>query len=469
MPTAMTDQEFLRACADMGSDRLDGYSLYQDYYDGEHRSQLTERQKTYLQAAGFPFAENFCETVVDLMVERMSVVGFDCGDNAALAEWCDDLWQRRKLDTVQGTVHNQAAIKGDAFVVVDVGPDLRPRVTWNPSHKVKVVYSSDGDEAEYAVKVWTTKTRSAANPAGKPIARMNIYWPDRIERWFSVVSEGDAGDASRNWWIPFAGDGEPWPVPWIDATGAPIGIPVIHFANRPKGRRYGVSELRGVIPQQDALNKQCLDLFDVLDHQGWPQRWATGINRETSELTLAVGEMIWSASDTTKFGQFDPANPSGLLEAIEATLRRIAARSRSPMHLMLAGGNLPSGETLKTAESPLVKKIEDREGPLGDGHESVMAMSAKVDQVFGRGEAPYDPENDTITTRWENPESRNELEEVQVQEAEHRLGVSRDTILRKRGYDPDEERELREGEQDDQRKQDESFARMFDAGQLTEA
>lgn len=461
---ATDDQDFLREAADMDSERVARYSLYQDYYDGEHKTQLTERERKYLEASGLRFAENFVETIVDVMCERLSVIGFGIGDKEALSEHADDSWQRNRMDDKQSTVHNQTAVKGDAFVIVDIDPaTLRARYTWNPSDRVKVCYSDDSDDMEYAVKVWNTSAVSFVNPRGQRITRMNIYWPDRIERYFTLAS---TDEGNTNTWMRYVELDEQyglpagWPIPWTDAAGEPLGIPVVHFKNKPRGNRYGRSDVRGIIPQSDGLNKMVLDLFNVQDQQGWPQRHATGINSDTA-LEVAVGEFLTTTAENAKFGQFDAADPRPTLETIASTLQRMAAQSRTPLHLLMMGGTLPSGESLKTAEAPLIKKIKDRQVTLGSAWEDVTAMGFKLEQTFGSLPQEYDPIEDTIEVKWDDPQSRNETAFLGDLETKLRIGVAKDTVLREAGYDPDEEREKREADQaEEDARLDAEVARM---------
>lgn len=459
------DQDFLRAAADMGAERIADYRLYQEYYDGEHKTQLTDRQREYLESAGIKFAENFCETIVDVATERMNVVGFGAGDNEPLAEHLSTTWQRNRMDSKQTTIFNQSAVKGDAFVIVDLDPQLRARYTWNRSENVKVIYSDDSDEKEYAVKRWNTSATSFLNPSGDAITRMNLYYPDRIERYYTN-SDSEQGSATWQRWTEIdriTGLPQSWPLPWIDSAGEPLGVPVIHFTNKAQDRRYGRSELRGVIPQQEALNKNLLDLWSVLDLIGDGAWWATGV--DDGNLTRATGELVWTANELAKFGQFDAADPKGMLDSIAALLHRMASRSRTPLHLLMMGeGQLPSGESLKTAEAPLVKKVEDRNVESGNSIEDMSIMGVKLEMAFGNPEATYDPDSDIIETQWDDPQSRNETAFLGDLETKLRIGVAKDTVLREAGYDPDEEREKRQVDEDEAIEREEQAINRMAAG-----
>ncbi|MGH2878938.1 MAG: phage portal protein [Solirubrobacteraceae bacterium] len=449
-------QDFLRDAADMGEERLERYRLFDDYYDGEHRAIPLQRAREVLERSGLRYTENFCETVVDVMVERMSVEGFQVEDNEEASDWLTKtVWPRNRMDETQGVVHTETTKKGDGFLIVTFDEDRNlPRFTWNRPEIIRPVYADDdSDELLYASKTWTTRQVSPTNPSGLAITRLNLYYPDRVEKWFTVGSAG-----AKSIWSPHVDpadldeNGAPkWPIAWTmdgQPDGEPIGIPVIHFRNKPKGRTFGRSELRNVLPQQDLLTKQLLDQFYVMDAQGWPQRWATGIPEDTS-INVAIGEFLKTANDEAKFGQFDAADPGPMGEAVESTLRRIASRSQTPLYLLMMSAQLPSGESLKTAESPLIHKVQDRETTHGGSWASAMRMGARVTEAFGTNPHPIDPEAE-IVTLWADAQSRNEQVEtntlgVQVE----LLGLSKTTALRKLGYDPDEEATLRAEEQAD--------------------
>jgi hypothetical protein len=453
--TSEERQEFIRAAADMGGERISKYGLFEDYYEGEHRVRLLERAKKYLEASGLPYTENFCETIVDVLAQRLEVVGFKVEEHDDASDWLTKtVWPKNGMDEKQGVVHTQTSVKGDGFVIVTFDPVSElPKFTWNRPEIVKPVYADDDpDEMLYACKVWTTAVESPTNPNGEVINRLNIYFPDRVEKWFSVGSK----DAGKETWVPHLDEEDvvdgiaTWPVPWTTtgtSGGEPIGIPVVHFRNKPKGRTFGRSEIRGTIPQQEALTKQLVDLFYVMDAQGWQQRWATGVDDKAS-LNVAIGEFLKASNDNAKFGQFTAEDPGPMGEQIEGTLRRIAARAQTPLHLLMTGGTLPSGESLKAAEAPLVHKADDRKKTHGGSWSKVMGLGVAVMQVFGTLPFELDDEAE-IETVWADSESRNEQAEtntlgVQVE----LLGLSKTTALRKLGYDPEGEQANREKEKE---------------------
>jgi len=466
-PAATVDQDFLDECATIQPRRLAGYTTAQAFYDGDHNTKLTDRAKKFLQQTGIPFCENFCEPVVDAMTDRLAVTGFltglgDEGRVEAFEQWADELWQRCRLDATQQMLWQRTVTLGDGFVLVDLAPDGRPRFTVQQSSRVNVAYSDETpDTLEWASKVWVTSKQGPLNPGGRPIQRLNVYWPDRVEKWYRLHT-GDGSGGAGGWSAWVDADGEDAVVPWTRPDGAPRGVPVFHFANKPCDHDYGRSEIRGTIPQQELLNKLVIDLALVLDHHGEPQRWVTGVEppRESGQAvpSWAIGDLWVSGAPEARFGQFEAANPEGLISAIEGTLSRIARRSRTPLHL-LVGGDMPSGEALRSAEAGLVAKVKGRQGSWGNRWEDAILYAANL--AADEGGDVVVPDDLIVSCQWQDPESRNEKEQLEAAILKHELGVSKDTLIRELGYDPDAERAARASDLEEAQAM---MVRVFDRG-----
>ena len=173
---------------------------------------------------------------------------------------------------------------------------------------IKPVYDSEHPETIlFAAKTWVSKLETPTNPNARPIKRMNVYFADRCEKWFN-----DSSDTGTDWMRHLDPADTKWPIPWVDGKGEPLGVPVFHFRNKAKGKTWGKSEIRATIPQQDALNKNILDLIMVMDQQGTPQRYGSGIKQEEqSSMTGSAGTVWITANPDAKFGQFPPGRPYG--------------------------------------------------------------------------------------------------------------------------------------------------------------
>ena len=446
---AAAQQDSLDDAARVAPDRLAAYSRAGDYYDGDQRTRLTDRQRRYLEASGLAFRENFCEPVVDVLVERLSVSGLSCLDDE-VDEWARDALPR--FDALQGLVYHEAVLKGDAYVIVDWdAPAGAPRFVFNPPEMVNCPFVEDHG---WASKVWETDVVGPQNERGRRVQRLNVYRPDQVEKWYRLGG-GTAGGGWERW---YDAAGDPWPVPWLDRDGRPLGLAVIHFRHRSHGRSYGSSELANVIPQQDELNKLLLDLFELMDYQAAPYRYATGVNADNAVVNPEPGRMATTPNENASFGQLDAANPDGLLRAVEQCLSRIARRSRTPLHL-LTGGDMPSGEALRSAEAGLVAKALAAQVPFGDAWEEAVGIAHRLSLARGDGVPGTGAER--WTTAWVNPYSRSDKEDAEVGIMLAELGVSRHTILTRLGYDPEREEAHRATERE---ALGEGVGRLLDGG-----
>ncbi|MDP2727556.1 MAG: phage portal protein, partial [Dehalococcoidia bacterium] len=225
-PVAQSIRDWI---AKQEQDLRNGYSRYQRYYLGEQDVQLTNRLRQFLPP-NLQFRDNFCQVVVDVVAERLKVESFASPTDEGLTEWVQELWRLNRMDQEQIVVHSEALLKGDAYVLVDYDEEARrPRLTFQPPDTITPRYDPVTRKMAYVAKKWLAQSEGA----GGPVTRMNLYYPDRIEKY---VLYGAV-------WRPFQEDGdEAWPLPWMDQSGAPLGITLIHFRNRPMSDDFGISE-----------------------------------------------------------------------------------------------------------------------------------------------------------------------------------------------------------------------------------
>lgn len=453
-------QKWLDTAADMDDGRCGRYSLYEEFYNGERGALLRDRARMYLERFGVPFCENFAEPVVDALAERLRVIGFQsslmetgvAGERVdPVGELAEVWWQAARMDGLQNTSHTQCLIKGDEFVIVewDAARGM-PSFTRQRTSQVRVFYSDEHpDQVEYASKLWNTTVSGPLNPNRDRVQRLNLYFPDRVEKWYRPHTGSDGKGGWARWSDP---DDQGWPIPWVDLNGGPLGVAVIHFRHKPLGDGSGRSRVRPVIPFQEQLNKYAADLNDLVDNNALPQDWFTGVAGD-ADLQRVPGSVWKLPSADAKVGRLAAASASSVLEPLEAVLSRLARRSRVPMHL-LTGGTPPSGEALKTSESGLVSAARSCQADFGIGWEQAVLLACRLASTFGGDEVravlPDSLDGLRVEAQWANPETRSDVTDVQVAEGKHRLGVSKHTLLAELGYDPEREAELRESERDEQ-------------------
>ena len=406
-------------------ERRQDYELTRQYYQGEHATALTDRLKKFLPP-NLAFRDNFMNVVVDALAERLKIIGFDSTDEP-FGEWAWNLWQENRMDYEQVVIHTETILLGDGYVLCDWDPEFeRPRWTHQPAEMIIPHYSETTRKIDWVSKKWIQKALGE-----EPETRLNLYYPDRVEKYI----------ASGGVWTRYQDEmDEGWPVPWLDRSNQPLGIPLIHFKNRPMNGDFGQSEIIQVIPMQDLLNKSLIDLTMILDTLAFPQRYTLNVNHGASRLDILPGSVteFHSEYDGGQVGQWNAANVDGPLKSIQEIVSHIAGTTRTPQHLFQVVGGLPSGEALKTSESGLIQKAKQRMINFGNSWEDCIVMAARIQNAFGPSIVDLSDVGHLIETTWDDPETRNDQAFMESLKAKAELGVTKHQIWRELGYNQEQ-------------------------------
>lgn len=372
--------------------RSSAYTLARKYFDGEHRLTFaSEKLRSAFGQLFKAFADNLCPTVCETVKDRLKLDGFTV---SAAQSATDEIWRMNRLQVRANEVHLDALIEGDAYVII--WPDAEDRVTFYPNRASGVVTQYDSEKPGYIIKA----AKAWHDTDGR--YRLTLYYRDRIEKY--VTREKAQGRPDRaEAFIRYEADGEVWPL-----ENPFDKVPVFHFGNRTSIGYLGISELKESIPIQDALNKSVADMLVASEFYGIPQRWAIGLEEDlTPEIAkkkypLLAGGVWGTTSDKAQFGQFQPADIKAFLEVSEGFRKEMARVSRTPMHYFSLEGQMPSGESLKTAEAPLMKKVKDKTDAWGAVWSDAMRFALIV---ANKGE--HEPE-----AKWADTQTRNEAEEI---------------------------------------------------------
>jgi hypothetical protein len=333
------------------------------------------------------------------------------------------LWGQNRMDGLQGVIHTDTIMVGDSYIICDWDiENERPRWTHNLAEQIVPHYNEVTRKIDWASKKWIQYPRLGEEPE----TRLNIYYPDKVEKY---VARGGV-------WAPFTDEeDEEWPTPWLGRTNEPLGVPIVHFKNKPLSEDFGVSEISNIIPMQDLLNKTLIDLVMVLDTLAFPQRYTVDIDHNSSRIDVMPGsvtEFHTELDSGGSVGQWAAANVDGPLRSIETIVQHIAGISRTPQHLFQITGGMPSGEALKTAESGLVHKAKQRMVSFGNAWEDCVMMALKIQDAFGTSVASLD--DLSLDVEWDDPETRNEESHMNVLKAKMELGITKHQIWREMGY-----------------------------------
>lgn len=388
-------------------------ALYRRYMDGDFDANMTEEMRMALRIPeGREMGANHCDLVVSAMADRLNVTGIK-GDSEAATAWLGDIAELNRFDGFQMDVHEAALRDGDTYVMVDWDNDAK-HVRW--THElaydgiegmIGIPRSRSNPELAAAIKIWH-ETRSAFADT----LRINVYFPNEIRRWIKV------GVGAL---VAYTEDGQPDVLPWVDKAGRPIGVPVIHFANRRRGPGgFGLSELRNVIPQQDQLNRTTHSIAMTTELSGFPIRWIKGWKPDADIvpgmfLVIAApkknadGSMPALTEAQAKhlaaieLGTYAQADVSPLLSAYDQTKAELAETTRTPD----AGGvsDDASGEARKQAEIGLIGKISRFQVKAGNNWEDVAELSVAVNDAYATTSAP---KSGRWRTMWKSAEIRND-------------------------------------------------------------
>lgn len=424
------------------------------YYDGDQRMKLaTEKFKNVFGHIFRDFNDNLCPAVVDSLAERLSVNGWrsnqatiDIQDvpgtalpgiparqrvivNDPMGQAAQNTWNENEMDARANEVHTEAVKAGNSYVLV--WPDKDLDVCFYPQTDAEMVIQYDANSVgviSRAAKIWWL-------PDSK-MWRLNVYLPDRIYKWISGTAQPNGISESVNDWVPF---NDPQTGPMVVN---PYGIvPVFHFANK-KVYKPGISELKDVMPIQDALNKSIIDMLVAMEFAAYRQRYIIGIEVETDETTgepvdsnvkgYGADRMMTIGGDKSEIevGEFGATDLTQFLSVSDKFRSECARVSGTPLHyFFITSGDFPSGEAIKSAEGRFVGKIEKRQLDWGRVWGRAMAFAQQVEGVL--------PDDYQIAPLWTDPQPHSEAEMADVGVKKRAIGVSRSQLLKEMGYDDD--------------------------------
>lgn len=393
---------------------------YDKYYRGERELEVVKRD--YREVFGTeeiaPPRTNVAAVGVDAVSERLGVQRVRVGDpeddegNKAARE----LWRRNELDVMETICHVETLVKGSAFTLTWPGPDGA------------VVSIEDCEQMAVARR---------QSPPYDVIAALKVYTDEWTGQELSVLYRPEgmykfASGSNQTLWTP---TGQAVKSRWRARdpafTRAPSQwarrdrVPVVEFADRQRLLSPPQSELVNVAPLADAHAKILADLVIAASFGAVPIRTATGIRMPRDEkgnlkrhpvtgeleppFDVRADRAMVSERKEAKFGSLPPGDLAGYVAALDMLLREIRTITRVPLHYYgqsgLAG---TSGETLKSSEASLVRRVQGMHPRFGLPWRKTVAFGLALD-------APDHAKATDISVQWTDPETR--IRAAQVDQA----------------------------------------------------
>jgi len=393
--------------------RRDDYETAHDYYEGSVGEVFATRDlRRLFRESGAHGTLNFCRPVVDAVYNRLEIAAVQ-GMSDEAQEIINSTWEFNQLGLDSDETHRRSLVFGDGYVVVWPDEDGNMEIAYHTPLTTSIVYDPESPRKKlYAVRMWE-------NDKG---TRMDIYRDDVIEKYFvqnKNVTEGS------NWNL-------------IDTVENPFGqIPVFHFRTE---RPFGRPEHLDAYDSQDFINKQFVTSMLVTDYQATAQRWA--LTREGTAggeaADFAEGDTdvenagalkngpgaLWLLDNIEKVGEFSAADPNVFWEPIKDTVRAMASLTNTPLHYFEKTGNVPSGEALRVAEAPLVKKVDRRQQSFGQSWREVFKFVLLANDI-----------QEDVEIKWAEVESLDSPTRLDSALKKATLGISFEQNLRELGYD----------------------------------
>lgn len=400
-------------------ERRNHYLVAESYYDGmqpEIFSNQTWLKMFRLDHKHFRF--NFAKSVVDAVSNRLEIANILGVTDAATKE-INKIWEKNDLELDANEIHRNALTYGDCYAIVWTDPTGEITIDYNSPLTTVVIYDDENPRIKrFAAKLW-----QSTDAFGKQIAKLNMYYPDRIEKYQSFGEiENLVSDTSFKLTDVVEN-------PWME-------LPVFHFRT---AKQYGRPEHLDAYGPQDAINKMLATHMVTVDYQGAPQRYALSsggngaeyedfnesgtVDENLGRLKNGPGE-LWYLNGVSKVGEFAPADYKVFTEPVREFIRSMASITSTPLHYFENTGHTPSGEALRTAEAPLQKKVQDRQVSFGNTWRELFRFVLSVSGI----------ESD-VEVKWQVSESLASLDAWEVAVKKRVVGVSLEQVLIEMGYD----------------------------------
>jgi hypothetical protein len=429
-----------------------------EYYMGEQITFLTERMKEYLNLSAAAeiqdFHLNLIQTVVMAVLDELTVMGFDTSETVQKgqvkkqSQWAREVWDENGMAIMQYNILEAALRDSESFVIVDFDTvTKKPVFSWHEKY-IDIKAGGNGvgvwfvhDEGDYtqkplyAVKEWTET--AIRNKMPYTYRRRNVYYPDRVEKFFKDP------DWKRYTTKNAEGRENPWPTPWVDNNGAPLGIPVFCFRN------FGnVPEAKEAMRPQDAINKLCLDVLAEAD-AAFKIYFLSGAHATTdgqplqtdgsNRLAIAPMTILSTSKIDAKMSAISGGDPTALMNTLKDFILICAQITATPVSYFIVTKQIAGADTLKGQDKPLTKKVEKRKTIFGQTFEEMMGFARHLSVIFGASGLDEDVKFYTIWKQVFDLETIKMMKEV--------LGIPQEVLWRLYGLSEEQISDAKESEE----------------------
>lgn len=407
------------------------YDELYKYYSGHQPLRYsTDKLRKVFETLNVFFAQNWLSVIVDAVLDRLILKGFDISDNVEAKTKLDQLWRDFEIALIAEDVHESVSITNEAFVIamrVDNDGVEELEVFYNDPRLCHVFYQSDQpNKKRFAAKMWQDE---------EGFTRVTLYYPDKFLH-FKSRSAKKIGQAISSYKELVADPETPEEANPFDT------IPVFHWltSRTTKKRDLGPSE----VSMQDAINKLFSDMMVSSEFNSFKQRVIIS-RADPGNLPNEAGANWWIPANSGDGQQTSVQELGGspltfYLEGIDKIATSLGIISRTPKHYFFAQGGDPSGEALIALEAPLNKKVKKRQGRYSIEWKSFAQFLLELEGV--------QIERNQIVPLWEPAETTQPKTLADITKVEVDSGIPLKTSKRRQGWSDSEIKQLESDQQD---------------------
>lgn len=424
--------------------RQSDVELYEKAYRGDFKLTFASDDfRNFFENRYRNFSDNWCGIVADAPHERLQVTGIRLPDQTDGDDelWGD--WLRNDCDALSDLAFLDAIVAKRSYALVWATPDDEPIVTWEHPSQAIVGYDPETRQRTAGAKMWLEEGVEYAT----------LYLADEVWKFERPSTELarktldlPVGFSDEDGWIQRVVVGEQWPLP------NPMGkVPLVEIPNKPRLVGEPGSDLAMALPMQHATNLFWAQLFAVSDEATMGQRVIIGAELPKIPIFNEAGDQIgerpidlkkftrdralWLEDPSTKIDQWDPAKLDVFTDVIEIMVGHIAAQTRTPAHYLLIGGTIAnvSGDAMKTLETGLVKRTEEKTQHFGRGIRDVFELIA-----LARNENEKAKSIRSAEVLWKDVENRSDAQRADALLKKSTIGYPLRYLLELDGLSPEE-------------------------------
>ncbi|MFI2367294.1 phage portal protein [Streptomyces sp. NPDC018833] len=424
--------------------------VHNAYYRGQQKLKFASDEFAKFHGERYrDFSDNWVQVVADSPVERLTVTGFlALGETSADKDlW--EVWQVNGLDADSQLGFLGAVTGSRCFVLVWGDPDdpNMPVVTFEDASQSIVAYEPGSRRhRRAALKRWQDGNEDYAT----------LYLKDEVWKFCRPLAQQDKSpqeadvDEELKRWKPREMGDEPNPQP------NPMGVvPMVELPNKPMLVDEPISDVRGVIAMQDAINLLWAQLFTASDYASFPQRVILGteppkipklnsageiVGHQNVDIQkFAVDRVMMFSGEKARIAEWQAANLAMYTGIIEVAVGHLAAQTRTPQHYLIGKMANLSADALLAAETGLVQRVDEKKLWFGQGLREMARLIA-----LAKGEDAKASALRSGRVMWADSESRSHAQMADALLKLKQLGFPFEWLALRYGLTPTEVADMME-------------------------